>query len=167
MALGLARNISNGISAAIGRCGVAAIGTALRESRPPGFSYHSSNWHGMPDLLCQNARDDNLGLTEIVNGKLCNRRSDLPLHNFWDILQYVSDFERGRFRRHFGSDQSVWRDGDWNGFVRIALAELRAPLMVIFGTMRGFASCRCNRARWMLDVRNCRARSAPRLRLEI
>ena len=29
-----------------------------------------------------------------------------------------------RGERHFGSDQSVWRDGDWNGFVRIALAEL-------------------------------------------
>ena len=36
----------------------------------------------------------------------------------------------GHWRR-FGSDQSVWRDGDWNGFVRIALAGL-------------------------LDVRNCR-----------
>ena len=29
-----------------------------------------------------------------------------------------------QFQRHFGSDQSVWRDGDWNGFVRIALAVL-------------------------------------------
>ena len=76
----------------------------------------------MSDTLCQNARDDNLGLTEIVIGKTCNRRSDLPLHNFGNILQYVSDFERGQFQRHFGSDQSVWCDGDWNGFVRIALA---------------------------------------------
>ena len=30
----------------------------------------------------------------------------------------------GQFQRHFGSDQSVWRDGDRNGFVRIALAGL-------------------------------------------
>ena len=35
---------------------------------------------------------------------------------------------RGQFQRHFGSDQSVWRDGDWNGFVRIALAGLLAHL---------------------------------------
>ena len=58
-----------------------------------------SNWHRVSDTLCQdplcqNARNDNLGLTEIVIGKTCNRRSDLPLYNFWDILQYVSDFER-------------------------------------------------------------------------
>ena len=46
------------------------------------------------------------------------------MHNSGDILQYVSDFERGQLKRHFGSDQSVWRDGDWNGFVRIALAGL-------------------------------------------
>ena len=71
----LLRVNSNGPLVAISWCGVAAIGTALRESRPPGFSYHSSNWHGVPDLLCQNARDDNLVLTEIVNGKLCNRGS--------------------------------------------------------------------------------------------
>ena len=38
-------------------------------------------------------------------------------------------FERGQLQRHFGSDQSVWRDGDWNGFVRIALAGLLAPLI--------------------------------------
>ena len=37
--------------------------------------------------------------------------------------------ETGQFQRHFGSDQSVWRDGDWNGFVRIALAVLLAPLI--------------------------------------
>ena len=37
--------------------------------------------------------------------------------------------ERGQFQRHFGSDQSVWRDGDWNGFVRIALAGLLASLI--------------------------------------
>ena len=37
-------------------------------------------------------------------------------------------FERGHLQRHFGSDQSVWRDGDWNGFVRIALAGLLAKL---------------------------------------
>ena len=24
--------------------------------------------------------------------------------------------ERGQLKWHFGSDQSVWRDGDWNGF---------------------------------------------------
>ena len=24
------------------------------------------------------------------------------------------------FQRCFGNDQSVWRDGDWNGFVRVA-----------------------------------------------
>ena len=35
----------------------------------------------------------------------------------------------GQLKRHFGSDQSVWRDGDWNGFVRIALAVLLAPLI--------------------------------------
>ena len=35
----------------------------------------------------------------------------------------------GQLQRHFGSDQSVWRDGDWNGFVRIALAGLLAPLI--------------------------------------
>ena len=41
-------------------------------------------------------------------------------------------------RRHFGSDQSVWRDGDWNGFVRIALAGLldliksRFPILSAF-----------------------------------
>ena len=34
---------------------------------------------------------------------------------------------KDRLKRHFGSDQSVWRDGDWNGFVRIALAGLLAP----------------------------------------
>ena len=47
----------------------------------------------------------------------------------------VFGLERGRLQRHFGSDQSVWCDGDWNGFVRIALAVL-------------------------LDVRNCRERLA-------
>ena len=73
-------------------------------------------------------RKDNLGLTGIVNGELCNGRSDLPLHNSGDILQYVSDFERGQLQRHFGSDQSVWRDGDGNGFVRIALAGLLASM---------------------------------------
>ena len=26
----------------------------------------------------------------------------------------------GQLKRHFGSDQSVWRDGDRNGFVRVA-----------------------------------------------
>ena len=36
---------------------------------------------------------------------------------------------KGQPQRHFGSDQSVWRDGDWNGFVRIALAGLLAPLI--------------------------------------
>ena len=46
------------------------------------------------------------------------------MHNFGDILQYVSDFERGQLQWRFGSDQSVWRDGDWNGFVRIAVAGL-------------------------------------------
>ena len=34
--------------------------------------------------------------------------------------------EEEHFKRHFGSDQSVWRDGDWNGFVRIALAGILA-----------------------------------------
>ena len=33
----------------------------------------------------------------------------------------------GQLQRHFGSDQSVWRGGDWNGFVRIVLAGLLAP----------------------------------------
>ena len=37
--------------------------------------------------------------------------------------------EEEHFKRHFGSDQSVWRDGDWNGFVRIALAGLLAPFV--------------------------------------
>ncbi len=46
------------------------------------------------------------------------------------MLPQIRDFKRIP-KRHFGSDQLVWRDGDWNGFVRIALAEL-------------------------LDVRNCR-----------
>ena len=46
------------------------------------------------------------------------------MHNLGDILQYVLDIERGYFKRHFGSDQSVWRDGDWNGFVRTAVAGL-------------------------------------------
>ena len=32
--------------------------------------------------------------------------------------------ERGDCQRHFGSDRSVWRGGNWNGFVRIALAGL-------------------------------------------
>ena len=36
---------------------------------------------------------------------------------------------KGQFKRRFGSDQSVWRDGDWNGFVRIALAVLLASLI--------------------------------------
>ena len=36
---------------------------------------------------------------------------------------------RGQLQRHFGSDQSVWRDGDWNGFVRIALAGLLVTLI--------------------------------------
>ena len=44
--------------------------------------------------------------------------------NFGDILQYVSDFVGGQLKRHFGSDQSVWRGGDWSGFVRIAVAGL-------------------------------------------
>ena len=34
-----------------------------------------------------------------------------------------------RLQRYFGSDQSVWRDGDWNGFVGIALAGLLASLV--------------------------------------
>ena len=38
-------------------------------------------------------------------------------------------FRRGQFQLHFGNNQSVWRDGDWNGFVRIALAGLLAPLI--------------------------------------
>ena len=38
MALGLGRDNSNGTSAVISRCGVTAIGTALRESRSPGFA---------------------------------------------------------------------------------------------------------------------------------
>ena len=42
---------------------------------------------------------------------------------------------KGMSQRHFGSDQSVWRDGDWNGFVRIALARFldfaRGPLRQI------------------------------------
>ena len=29
-------------------------------------------------------------------------------------------FGGGQLQRHFGSDQSVWHDGDWNGFVRVA-----------------------------------------------
>ena len=28
----------------------------------------------------------------------------------------------GQPQRHFDSDQSVWRDDDWNGFVRISVA---------------------------------------------
>ena len=32
--------------------------------------------------------------------------------------------EEEHFKRHFGSDQSVWRDGDWNGFVRIAVRPI-------------------------------------------
>ena len=83
----------------------------------------------MPDPLCQSSRGDNFGLNEIVNGKTCNRRSDLPLHNFGDILQYVADFERVGSNGTSASDQSVWRGGDWNGFVRIALAGLLAPLI--------------------------------------
>ena len=51
------------------------------------------------------------------------------MHNFGDILQYVLDFEREQLKRHFGSDYSAWRGGDWNGFVRIALAGLLAPLI--------------------------------------
>ena len=43
--------------------------------------------------------------------------------------------ERCQFQRHFGSDQSVWRGGDWNGFVRIALARLLAPLIGGFGLL--------------------------------
>ena len=31
---------------------------------------------------------------------------------------------KGQRQRHFGSDQSVWREGDWSGFVRIAVAGL-------------------------------------------
>ena len=30
-----------------------------------------------------------------------------------------------QLQRQFGSDQSVWRGGDWNGFVRIAVAGFR------------------------------------------
>ena len=37
-------------------------------------------------------------------------------------------FEREQLKRHFGSDQSVWRDGDWNGFVRVVLAGLLASM---------------------------------------
>lgn len=33
-----------------------------------------------------------------------------------------------RLKRHFGGDQSVWCDGDWNSFVRIAVAGLLAPM---------------------------------------
>ena len=49
------------------------------------------------------------------------------------ILKVIRAFEfnlrAACLYRHFGSDQSVWRDGDWNGFVRIALAGLLAPLI--------------------------------------
>ena len=31
-------------------------------------------------------------------------------------------YGEGQFQRHFGSDQSVWRDGYWSGFVRSAVA---------------------------------------------
>ena len=46
-----------------------------------------------------------------------------------DRVIVAFDLERGQLQRHFGNDQSVWRDGDWNGFVRIALAGLLAPLI--------------------------------------
>ena len=29
------------------------------------------------------------------------------------------------FQRNFGSDQSVWRDGDWNGRIRADLGSIR------------------------------------------
>ena len=47
-------------------------------------------------------------------------------------------FGGGQFQRHFGSDLSVWRDGDRNGFVRIALAGLLAPLIELARSVRPF-----------------------------
>ena len=43
------------------------------------------------------------------------------------VISIADMSEEEHFKWHFGSDQSVWRDGDWNGFVRIALAGLLAP----------------------------------------
>ena len=50
-----------------------------------------------------------------------------------NILQYVQDVmgRRGRLQRHFGSDKSVWRDGDWNGFVRIAVVDGRRGFAMV------------------------------------
>ena len=31
----------------------------------------------------------------------------------------------GQLQRHFGGDQSVWRDGDWNGRIRADLGSIR------------------------------------------
>ena len=34
-----------------------------------------------------------------------------------------------QLQRQFGSDQSVWRGGDWNGSVSITVARLLAPMI--------------------------------------
>ena len=52
--------------------------------------------------------------------------------------------EMGQSKRYFGSDQSVWRDGDWNGFVRIAVAGLLAPLIELARGV-GHAVPKCSR----------------------
>ena len=37
----------------------------------------------------------------------------------------------GRSQRHFGGNQAVRRDGDWNGFVRIAVAGILSILTCV------------------------------------
>ena len=47
----------------------------------------------------------------------------MPDDNFVSGL-HLCGFKSSGTKWRFGSDQSVWRDGDWNGFGRIALAGL-------------------------------------------
>ena len=57
----------------------------------------------------------------LIGGKF-KRVANLRGSEITDRVIAALGLERGEFQRHFGSDQSVCRDGDWNGFVRIALA---------------------------------------------
>ena len=56
--------------------------------------------------------------------------------NGWNNRGILS--REGQLQRHFGSDQSVWRDGDWHGFVRIALAGL---LVTVESVWLGWRIC--------------------------
>ena len=47
------------------------------------------------------------------------------------IVKVIGFCSGGRSQRHFGGNQAVRRDGDWNGFVRIAVAGILAILTCV------------------------------------